>query len=256
MITPTAAIRSVVERNLVFYRHRKFMFAAGFFEPMIWLFGIGIGVGELVGGVDVNGETVEYGMFVAPGLIAVSAMNGAAFESTYNFYYKLRYSKLFDSMVVTPLRLREIVVGELSFAVLRSSAYATGFLVLAAALGFIESWWGLFIIPTTLLIGTSVAALGVWSTTFMRNWHDFDYLGLMLQFLFMCSATFFPIDVFPGWAQAVVRATPLYHGVAVCRELALGSISTSTVAHIAYMVGVTVLFGWLANRRLDKWLLS
>jgi len=255
MITTTAAVRSVVERNVVFYRHRKFMFLAGFFEPVIWLLGVGIGVGELVGGVEVNGETVEYALFVAPALIAVSAMNGAAFESTYNFYYKLRYSKIFDSIVVTPVRLREIVMGEVTFSVLRATTYATGFLVFAAMLGFIESWWGIFIIPATVLIGTSVSALGVWSSTFMRNWHDFDYLGLTLQFLFMCSATFFPIDVFPGWAQAVVRATPLYHGVAVCRELALGSISSATLAHVAYMIGLTVVFGWLANRRLDRWLL-
>lgn len=256
MISPAFAVRSVVERNVISYRSQWAVLVAGLFEPLIWLLGIGVGLGGLIDKVDVDGVPVEYAAFITPGLVAVAAMNGSAFDATYNFYYKLKYARTFDAMVATPLTMSTIVMGEISWAMVRATLYASTFVVIAAVFGLLSSWWAILIVPSALLIGLSVAALGILSTTYMRNWHDFDYLGLVLQLLFLCSATFFPLSVYPGWAQWVVRATPLYHGVALCRDLAIGTVGMDDLAHIAYLVGLAVVCAHFARGRLTDRLLS
>ena len=104
--------RAVIERNILSYRRMWLIIASGFVEPVFYLFGLGVGVGALIGDVEFEGRLVEYATFVAPGLVASSVMNGAIFDSTFNFYYKLKYAKTFDAMLTTPLRLGDIVVGD------------------------------------------------------------------------------------------------------------------------------------------------
>ena len=256
MITSTFAVRSVVERNIVFFRRDLGILIAGFLEPLFWLAGIGIGLNTIVGDIDVGGQLVSYREFVAPGLVAVAAMNGAAFDSTFNFFYKLHYLKIFDAMLATPLTLGNIVMGEASWSVLRSTMYAVVFLALTAALGLIASPLAILIIPIAALIGFCISAIGVFSTTFIRNWHDFDYLSLAIQLLFLCSGTFFPITVYPGWAQVLVHFTPLFHGVELCRHLAIGSVGLVDLYHLAVLVVATVVFGLWARQRLEAKLLD
>ncbi len=243
MITTTFAVRSVVERNIIFFRRDVGILIAGFLEPIFWLAGIGIGLNSIVGDVEVAGEFVTYREFVAPALVAVAAMNGAAFDSTFNFFYKLHYLKLYDAMLATPLTLSNIVSGEVSWSVLRSTLYASVFLGLTVVLGLVSSPWAVLIIPVAAMIGFCISAIGVFSTTFIRNWHDFDYLSLALQLLFLCSGTFFPISVYPEWGQVLVNLTPLYHGVELCRHLAIGSVGVVDLGHLAALVAATVGFG-------------
>ena len=252
MITSTFAVRSVVERNVVYFRRDWIVFVAGLGEPLFWLLGVAVGLGELVE----DGVELKYGSFVAPALIAVAAMNGSAYDATYNFFFKLNYLKLFDAMLATPLTIGAVVLGEVSWSVIRSTVYAMVFLVLAALMGFIGSWWAVLTIPVALLLGLAVAALGIWSTTYMRNWHDFDYLGIVMQLLFLCSATFFPLDVYPTWAQVIVWLTPLFHGVALCRDLAIGSVGPLDLIHVAYLVAMALVFGLSARNRLERRLLT
>lgn len=256
MITTSFAVRSVVERNIIFFRRDLGILLAGFLEPIFWLVGIGIGLNSIVNDVEVAGELLSYREFVAPGLVAVAAMNGAAFDSTFNFFYKLHYLKLYDAMLATPLTLSNIVSGEVSWSVLRSTLYATVFLALTATLGLISSPLAILIIPVAALIGFCISAIGVFSTTFIRNWHDFDYLSLALQLLFLCSGTFFPITVYPDWGQALVNLTPLYHGVELCRHLALGTVGLVDLFHLGMLAGATVGFGLWAQKRLEAKLLD
>ena len=193
---------------------------------------------------------------MAPGLIAVSAMNGAAFDATFNFYFKLKELKIFDSIITTPVTIGNVVVGEAVWSVLRSTAYAVAFLILTVLFGLVASWWAFLIIPIAALIGFAVSAIGIFATTFVRNWHDFDYFSLVLQVLFIGSATFYPITVYPGWVQVIVQVTPLYHGVALCRSLALGAPQWADLGHLLVLLAFTAVFGWLANRRLEKSLLA
>jgi lipooligosaccharide transport system permease protein len=256
MITTTFAVRAVVERNIIYFRRDLGVLLAGFIEPLFWLAGIGIGLNSIVDDIEVGGELLSYREFVTPGLVAVAAMNGAAFDSTFNFFYKLHYLKIFDAMLATPLSLSNIVSGEVSWSVLRSTLYATVFLLLASLLGLIASPWAILIVPVAALIGFSISAVGIFSTTFIRNWHDFDYLSLAIQLLFLCSGTFFPITVYPAWAQVLVNLTPLYHGVELCRHLAIGSIGLVDLYHLVVLTGVTVGFGLWARNRLERKLLD
>ena len=248
--------QAVVERNILSYRRMWVIIASGFFDPIFYLFGLGVGLGALIGDVEFDGRLVDYATFVAPGLVASSAMNGAIFDSTFNFYYKLKFAKTFDAMLATPLRLGDIVVGEIAWSMVRGSIYAVGFLLVTVVAGMVESWWAILVIPVSLLIGVAFAALGSAITTFMRSWHDFDYVQLVLQPLFLASTTFYALDVYPSWSQPLVRATPLYHGVTLCRSLMLGSPGWSDLGHVVYLVAVLVLGVWLVKRRLALLLLS
>lgn len=251
MIVALRAVGHVVERNVLSYRRMRLVFIAGFVEPIFYLFGLGLGLGGLIGGVSHDGVVIDYATFVAPGLIAASAMNGAIADSTFNFYFKLRYAKTFDAMLNTPLTLSAIVVGEITWAMLRAGIYAAVFLALAAAMGLVVSWWAVLVVPASLAIGLGFSAIGVGLTTLMRSWHDFDYIGLMTQPLFLCSTTFFALDVFPSWAQPLVVATPLYHGVALCRDLTLGTVGLSAAGHLLYLIIMAMIGIFFARRRLD-----
>lgn len=252
----TARSQAVVERNVLSYRRLWIVVVSGFFEPIFYLFGLGIGLGELIGDVEYAGRMVDYATFVAPGLVASSAMNGAVFDATFNFYYKLKYAKTFDAMLATPLRLSDIVVGEIAWSMLRGGVYATAFMVIAWAFGYVEIWWALLVVPVSLLVGMAFAALGSAITTFMRSWHDFDYVQLVLQPLFLASTTFYALDVYPDWSHPIVRLTPLYHAVTLCRSLMLGNVGWVDLGHVAYFVVMLVVGVELVRRRLSRLLLS
>jgi len=248
--------QSVVERNILSYRRMWIIIVSGFFDPIFYLFGLGVGLGALIGDVEYGGEMVSYATFVAPGLVASSAMNGAVFDSTFNFYYKLKYAKTFDAMLSTPLRLGDIVVGEIAWSMVRGSIYAVAFLLVTLVFGFVQSWWAVLIIPVSLLIGVSFAALGSAITTFMRSWHDFDYVQLVLQPLFLASTTFYALDVYPEWSHWLVRATPLYHAVTLCRSLMLGNVGVADLGHVANLFVMLLIGVFVVKRRLARLLLS
>lgn len=255
IISNRRAVNAVVERNLLFFRRDWVILVAGFVEPVFWLIAIKFGLSSFVSDVEVDGTFVDYTQFVVPGLIATSAMNAAAFDSTFNFFYKLHYVKIYDAMITTPLSIANVVMGEVAWSVMRATAYSGAFLAIAALFGFITSWWGLLILPVSALIGFTISAVGIFSTTFVRNWHDFDYFGLAIQLLFIGSATFYPITVYPDWVQWLVRLTPLYHGVALCRSLALGTVGLTDLGHLAVMLAMMVVFGLWAKTRLESKLL-
>ncbi|MEX0756817.1 MAG: ABC transporter, partial [Acidimicrobiia bacterium] len=119
----------VIERNIMVYRRIWKIFVSGFAEPVFYLLAIGVGVGALVGEVELaDGRLVSYTAFVAPALLGASAMNGAIYESTFNIFFKLKYGKIYDGMLATPLRPVDIAVGEISWSLIRGGAYAIGFM--------------------------------------------------------------------------------------------------------------------------------
>ncbi|MFZ5869125.1 MAG: ABC transporter permease [Actinomycetota bacterium] len=249
--------RTLVERNARAFRHGWMTLVSGFFEPVFYLFSLGVGLGALVGTVVTDGGVeVPYAAFVAPALLAASAMNGAVYDSTFNVFFKLKYAKLYDSVLSTPLGPRDVAVGEISWALLRGQVYAAAFLVVAALAGVVESWWTLLALPAATVIGFAFAAVGMAATTYMRSWVDFDYVQLAILPMFLFSATFFPLSTYPESLQWVVQATPLYHGVAMVRELMLGDVSLGILWHVGYFA-VMGLAGFLvAARRLERLLLS
>ena len=247
---PSRRFTRVVERNITVYRRTWVTLLSGFFEPVFYLLSIGIGIGELVGDVTVGGRTVDYRTFVAPGLLATSAMNGTFYDSTMNMYYKLTWAKIYDAVLATPVGVVDLALGEMGWSVLRATMYAGGFLGIMAGLGLVDSYWAIAALPGATLIGFTFAALGMAATSYMRSWNDLDLVTVPLIVQFLFSATFFPLDTYPRAVQFLVQATPLYHGVALERALISGHITWSLLTHITYLLALTATGATIASRRL------
>lgn len=248
--------RHLVERNLLVYRHGWIVLVSGALEPLFYLFAVGIGVGGLVGGLQgPRGQPISYAAFIAPALLAAAAMNGAVFEM-YNVFFKLKYQRLYDAALATPMQPRDIVVGEVAWSLMRGGLYAAGFLVVAIALRLVESWWGLLAIPAALLIGFCFAAATIAGVTFMRSWQDFDLLMLFVIPMFLFSATFYPIEVYPPAFRWLTQLSPLYHGVEIIRALTLGNLDAALVGHAAVLVAIGVGGVVVAARRIERLLLA
>ena len=259
-ITPSALLgsrraRRIVERNVVVYRRGWIFLVSGFFEPFFYLLSIGVGLNSLVGTVEVHGQAIAYTAFVAPGLLASSAMNGAMFDSTFNVFFKLKISKTYDAVLSTPLGVGDVALGELTWALLRGGLYSGAFLCVMAGLGYAVTPWVVLCYPGALLISFAFAAMGMAGTTFMRTWQDFDLVSLAIIPLFLFSATFYPLTVYPGWLQTVVACTPLYQGVALLRSLDFGHFDWALLGHVAYLGAMGVIGLRITARRLARLLL-
>jgi lipooligosaccharide transport system permease protein len=245
----------VVERNTTAYSRQWYLFLTGLVEPALYLLSIGIGVGGLVGKVPApGGELVTYKTFVAPGLMAAAAMNGAVLDTTFNFFFKFKYAHTFDAMLATPLKVRDVAYGEMTWALLRGAVYSAAFLVTMAIVGLVHSWWALLAVPAGLLIGAAFAGAGIGGTTFMRTWLDFDFVNLALIPMFLFSGVFFPVTQYPDAVQWIVRITPLYQGVVLERAFILGHVEWSLFLNATYLVVMAWLGVRVATRRLTHML--
>jgi lipooligosaccharide transport system permease protein len=247
--------RRLVERNIRVYRRLWIFFVSGFFEPFFYLLSIGIGLGRLVGPLPIGGRTVAYAAYVAPGLLASSAMNGAMFDSTFNIFFKLKIAKTYDAMLSTPLEPTDIALGELTWALMRGAVYSAAFMAAMAGFGYVLSPWAVACYPAAVLVSFAFAAVGMAATSYMRSWQDFDKVSLAVIPLFLFSATFYPLTVYPAWLQLVVRATPLYQGVALIRGLDAGVLTWPLVGHVAYLAVMGLVGLGVTARRLATLLL-
>jgi lipooligosaccharide transport system permease protein len=249
--------RYLVERNIYVYRHGWIVILSGFFEPLFYLGSIGFGLGALIGTVNgPGGQPISYQLFVAPALLASAAMNGAIMEGTFNFFFKLRYSKTFESILSTPLSPGDVAVGELIWALIRGGIYAIAFIIVMAVLGLIVSPWVILAVPAALLIGFAFGAIAMAATSFMRTWQDFDLIQLVILPLFLFSGTFFPLDAYPEAIRVVIQLTPLYQGVDLLRSLVVGHLDWSLLFHVAYLAIMGIIGLMIVARRLDKLLLK
>lgn len=241
----------MTERNVVGYARAWPVLMTGLFEPFLYLLSIGIGVGALVGDVTYAGRQIPYETFVASGMLATAAMNGAVFDTTFNFFIRLKYAKLYDAVLATPLEPRDVALGEVAWALLRGAFYSAAFLVTMVAFGLTESWWTVLAFPATILIGASFASVGLAASTYMRSFLDFDFVNLAITPMFLFSATFFPLEQYPSGVATVVQLTPLYQGVALCRGLTTGEVGPGLLANAAYLAVFTVVGVAVAGRRIN-----
>ncbi|MEQ7123598.1 ABC transporter permease [Actinopolymorpha sp. B11F2] len=246
----------LVERNLMVYRHDWLVLVSGFFEPLFYLLAIGVGISQLVDGFVVDGRLVSYPAFIAPAMLASSAMNGAIADTTYNLFFKLKYSKLYDAVLATPIRPWDVAAGEVIWALIRGGLYAAAFIVTMLVMGLLASWWAVLALPAAILVGFAFASVGMAGTTYMRSWQDFEFVSLAILPMFLLSATFFPLSAYPPVGQFLVQLTPLYHGVVLVRSLTLGSLSWDLLVSVGYLVAMAVAGLWLASRRIGHVLLK
>ena len=246
----------LVMRNYLAHRRSKVFFLTGFLEPLLYLFSIGVGVGQMIDTFEFNGRAVDYAAFVAPGMLAASAMNGAVLDSTFSVFFKLKFEKLYDAVLATPMTTNDVARGEITWALLRGGVYSTGFLLVMLAMGLVDSWWAVLAVPATLLIGFGFSAVCMALTTFMRSWQDFELVQLAIMPMFLFSATFFPVTAYGGVLRWVIEATPLYRGVVLCRELTTGAVSMDSVISVVYLLVMGLAGLAVVSRRLDKLLLK
>ena len=245
----------MVERSFMVYRRTWMIIVSGVFEPLFYLLSIRIGLSELVGEIEVDGRFVAYDRFVAPGLMAAAAMNGAIFDSTMNIFHKWKAAKLYDTVLATPMTAGDVALGEIGFAVLRGVFYSTAFLGAMLALGMVDSAWILLALPACALIGFAFAAVGMACTTYMRTWADFEYVPALTLPLFLFSATLYPVSAYGDWAW-VVNLSPLYHGVELVRAANLGVWSPDLIGHTSVLVVLAVVGVAITTLRIDKLLLT
>ena len=247
----------LIERNLMVYRRGWLVIVSGFFEPLFYLLSIGLGIGALVGAVPLgDGRMIPYTAFVAPALLASSAMNGAIYDSTFNVFFKLKYAKTYDAILATPVGVGDVALGEIGWALIRGALYAGTFLLVMLAMGLVLSPWAILAFPAALLIGFAFAGVGMAATSFMRTWNDFELIQLVILPLFLFSATFYPVTTYPEPIRLLIELTPLYHGVDLVRGLTTGALEPGMVVHVAYLAGMGLVGLAITSRRLERLLLK
>jgi len=248
-VTPLAL--RLVERNLLVYRRGWILFVSGFFEPIFYLASIGVGIGNLVGDVSgPGGRAVSYTAFVAPGLVASSAMNGALLDATFNFFYKLRYAKTYDAVLATPMRPNDVATGEVAWALGRGAIYAGVFLGVMLAAGLVDSAWAVLVVPGAVLVGFTFAGLGLAAVTYARSWEHMGMVQLAILPMFLFSGIFSPLGDFSAPVQRVAELLPLTHGVAMMRALTLGGVGWATLGHALYLLVLGAAAMRVVQRRL------
>jgi lipooligosaccharide transport system permease protein len=253
---PGARGLRLIERHARFYRRLWLVVVSGAAEPAFYLLSVGVGVGALVGDVaGPGGQPVSYREFVAPGLLAVSALNGALNDSTFNIYGRLKFEKLYDAVLTTPLGAQDVALAEIGWAVLRGMMYSVAFLIVMAVMGLMRSPWAVLALPAAALVSFATASIGVWLTTYMKSWQNFEYVMLVAVPMFLFSGTFYPLSVYPRVIGVIVAWSPLYQGVVILRDLVLGAPSADLVWRAGYLIALGVLGLALAGRRIGKLLL-
>ena len=253
---PGALGPRLMERHARLYKRMWLVVVSGALEPLFYLFSVGVGIGGLIGTVPgPGGHPVPYREFVAPGLLAVSALNGALADSTFNVYGRLKFDKLYDSVLATPLGAQDVALSEIAWAVFRGILYSVPFLIVMASMGLITSPWAVLALPGAALISFATAAVGVALTTYMSTWQDFDYILLVAAPLFLFSGTFYPLSVYPHVIEVIVAWTPLYQGVVILRDLVLGAPGPGLIWRAAYLAALGLAGLAVAGRRFAKLLL-
>lgn len=235
---------AVWRRNATMYR-RTWMFTIlpNFFEPVLYLMSIGLGVGAYISQM---GGT-SYVAFLAPGLICVSAMNGASFEVTYNVFVRMTFQKTYDGMLTTPIAPEDILLGEVLWAVTRSLIYGGSFFLVVALFGLVPLPRGLWMLPVIPLAGFLFASIGIAFSLRIPGIDLFSfYFTLFLTPIFLFSDVFFPLaERIPSRLLWVAEVLPLLHPVRIARHVFRGEFSAVVLWDVAYVVFVSAaLLAW------------
>jgi lipooligosaccharide transport system permease protein len=247
----------MVQRNALVYRHvwRGSLFSS-FLQPTLFLLAIGLGVGAMVdaGGAALPGG-VRYAEFLAPGLLAATAMQLAGFESSYPVLGKMTWHRNYEAIVATPMRVIDLVVGELAWVAVRLTTVAIAFILVMTAFGIPRSWRVVFAVPAVVLTGLAFAAPIMAYAATLKNSSTFNVMyRFILTPLFMFSGVFFPIERLPGMLERAAWLTPLFHGVEIVRGLTLDTVPAGWPLHVAFLVASiaagTAIANWTFRRKL------
>jgi lipooligosaccharide transport system permease protein len=184
-------------------------------------------------------------------MLAASAMTGALAETTFNFFGKMKYMRLYDAVLATPVRPFEIALGELAWAMVRGALYSLAFLTVMVAMGLTGAGRALAAFPAAVLVGFAFGALGMALSTFMRSWQDFDLMFSVQFALFLFSGTFVPVEAYPAALRWLIELSPLYQSVSLIRGISTGVVGWVQLGNVAYLLAATVLGLAVAARRMS-----
>lgn len=248
------AFLSVWRRNARVWRKLMWSSIIGNFgEPVFYLLALGYGLGQFVGELD----GLPYLVFLASGTVCSSAMLAAAFECTYSSYTRLEHQQTWAAQLMTPLSVRDIVLGEVSWGATKALISAAPILLVAALLGLVASFWALLALPIVFVLGLCFAAISLSVTAIARKYDTFVfYLSLALTPISLLSGVFFPLSGMPKPLQIAMWCFPLTHAIALVRPLMTDRAVTDVWLHIGVLVAYTLLSYWVAlvlcRRRLAR----
>ncbi len=231
------AASRVWRRNLrVFSKLWKGALLPNFFDPLLYLLALGFGLGTYLQQV----EGIPYEKFIGSGLLASSVMWAASFETTWNIYFKMQETRLYDAILTTPVEVEDVVLAEIAWAATRALIYGSAFLVVVALFGLVDSPWAVVLPPFLFLGGACFATMGMTFTTVVARVELYSYYyTVLITPLFLFSGIFYPLDGLPGWAQTVAWFTPLYHLVEISRGLVLGPDLLDVLGNALWLAALT-----------------
>jgi lipooligosaccharide transport system permease protein len=245
-------VSQLLERGFIAFKSSTYMIViSGFIEPVLYLLSFGYGIGKLLPTIAVGGESIKYAAFIAPALLATSAMNGAIYDSTMNVFFKLNHDRIYHGMLATSMGPLDVALGEIGWALIRGFSYACAFMAVIAPLGLVESIWGLLAIPAAVLIAFGFAACGMAVTSYMKSFQQLEIVTVVLLPMFLFSGSFYPISVFPEWLQFTVNLLPLTHAINLVRGLCLGNLELALIGHALYFVVMIVIGLFFTTKRLN-----
>ncbi|MHB8464220.1 MAG: ABC transporter permease [Acidimicrobiales bacterium] len=254
MATPLAV--RYVEHELVVYRRTwRSSVASSFLAPILFLAAIG---GTLGRSIDRHGVAhlsgVGYLVWLAPGLLASNAMQVGVNDCLHPVLAGFKWVRFYVAAAATPLRPGDIVTGHLCWVAIRLTLVSAAYVLVAAIAGAASSAWIIAAVPAAVITGLAFAApIAAWSATREQDqsFVAIQRFGVLPLFLF--SGTFFPIDQLPAVVRPIAYISPLWHGVSICRAVALGHVGTAALAgHLAVLVSMIVTGGWLARRMFER----
>jgi lipooligosaccharide transport system permease protein len=254
LIPSLPAAARVWRRDLrVFSKVWKKALLPQFFDPLFYLLAMGFGLGTYL--ATVNG--IPYKQFVGPGLMASAVMWAATFETTWNIFFKMEETRLYDTVLTTPVEVQDLVLGEAGWAATRATIYGTVFTVVVALFGLIDSAWAVLAPLFLALGGACFAMLGLTFTSLIRSMDFYSfYYTLFITPLFLFSGIFYPLDKLPDWVGVVAWFTPLYHLVEITRSLALGPDAATIAGNALWLVVVIVALFVVPVRAMRRRLMA
>lgn len=247
----------VWRRNVTVYRHTWLTnILPNFFDPLLYLLGIGMGLGMFI---DRRIDGHDYIAWIAPGLMAAAAMNGASFEVTWNMFIRMNFARIYDAYLATPATIQDVAFGELLWAMSRALLYGLAFF--AVLIGFtlagkpiLTSPWAALVPLALALVGGTFALLGQLYTSMIRVIDLYGYYWtLFITPSFLFSGIFFPLEGMAyGWGERIAWCTPLYHGVRLVRGLSHGVMTTDQLVSTVWLLALCAALMWAVPRRMRK----
>ncbi|GAA3858302.1 ABC transporter permease [Saccharothrix violaceirubra] len=250
VLGPVRAVLVCVEHRLTWYRRNwRASVVSNFLQPVLFLLALGLGFGSQVRPGPATGG-LPYVEFLAPALLVVTALQATIQESTYAVLSALKWEKRYVGLVATPVTPAQVLYGHLVWIAAQSALATTAFLVVAALLGAVTSPLAVLAVPAAVLAGMAFSAPTVAFSVTREQPAGFGALHRFLVMpMVLFGGTYFPLDQLPDWLHPVVWLTPVWHGVELCRGLALGGLSPlAALGHVAYLAALVVL-GTVPARR-------